>query len=130
MNASPAWDRSERPRGRRAATLLPLALAACAISSCTFQQVFVGSPFPEETYGRLAAGMTQSEVMALLGPPDEIGLRLDGSAFTWRHQSESDTGLSVSVFQASLSYDYADRRTEKLVVLFDKRGRVTVFGKD
>lgn len=85
---------------------------------------------PSEQYQRLQPGMSKAQVLDLLGPPDSAGLRLRGTVFVYRYQDQGDMGIQVSLFRASFAYDRSDRRTERLVVFFDKKGLVTEFAKD
>jgi hypothetical protein len=96
--------------------------------SCTIRQEYAGSPLPVDDLPLLKAGMTKAEVLGLLGPPDDMGLRLQGSVFIYRYAKGEAAGLSVSAYQASLKYDRSDSRMDRVVVFFDKRGVVTEIG--
>jgi outer membrane protein assembly factor BamE (lipoprotein component of BamABCDE complex) len=99
-------------------------------AGCTIRQEFAGSIMPEEEMPQLRIGMAKEEVLSLLGPPDTVGLRLKGTLFIYRYHNEADTGVSLSFFQASMEFESSDRRTARLLVFFDKKGRVTAFARD
>jgi outer membrane protein assembly factor BamE (lipoprotein component of BamABCDE complex) len=116
---------------RRHRTLILLCIAAALVAgSCTLKWEFVGTPVPRARIAELAPGMPKREVLNLLGPPDTVGLRMDGSVFIYRFRSETEDSLKLSAFQASFSYDATVRRTERVVVFFDKKGRLTDFASD
>ena len=110
-----------------ATTCLALVVTA---AGCSIGQEWVGSPLPEEQFQLLRQGMSKVEVLGLLGPPDTAGLRLNGSVFIYRYQSSDDMGIELSAFRTSVQYDRSDRRTDRLVVFFDKKGVVTEFVRD
>ncbi len=82
---------------------------------------------PADLVARLEQGMSKVAVLELLGPPDTVGLRLQGSVFIYRYHNESDKGLKLSLVRASFQYETSDRRTARLVVFFDKKGLITDF---
>ncbi len=96
--------------------------------ACTLRRAWIGAPLPPERLASVAPGATKAEVLRTLGPPDTVGLRLDGSVFIYRYRSESDDGLSLSFFQASVEVDFENRRTDRVAVFFDKKGVVTAVG--
>lgn len=116
---------SEAPR--RAWLLAAILAAAALAGGCSLRYEYGGAPFPVESFGRLKAGMSKAEVLGLLGPPDTLGLNLKGSVFVYRFHNEGDTGLEVSLYYASARVESSDRRTDRLLVFFDKSGRVADF---
>ena len=58
----------------------------------------------------------------LLGPPDTVGLRLDGSIFIYRYRNTSAKQLEIKLSSTEFKYDSDDLRTARLVVFFDKKG--------
>ena len=100
-----------------------------AVTGCTLRQTYTGSPLPREEAGRLVPGVDKAEVLERLGPPDMVGPRIDGCVFVYRYRDESDAGLSLSFFQASVSWDESDQRTHRLVLFFDKKGRLTAVAR-
>ena len=117
---------SRRIGAAGAAATLVLALA----SGCTLSWEAVGSPLPREAVAKLKTGMSKAEVLEILGPPDVAGLRVGGSVFVYRYRNAEDAGLDISAFQASVSFDTTDLRTDRIAVLFDKRGIVAAFAVD
>lgn len=79
---------------------------------------------------KLAEAETKIEVLETVGPPVDVGLQLTGSVFVYRANREVTRSLNLSAFQASFDYEEEDRRTERLLVLFDKQGKVTGYGWD
>ncbi|MFO7871531.1 MAG: outer membrane protein assembly factor BamE [Kiritimatiellia bacterium] len=80
---------------------------------------------PADSVGMLEKGMSKAEVLELLGPPDTVGLRLEGSVFIYRYHNEEGKGLDVSATPGSFEYETLNRQTDRVVVFFDKKGIVT-----
>ena len=59
-----------------------------------------------------------------------MGLQLNESVFLYRFSRAAAESLNLSFFRASLDYDTVDRRTDRLIVFFDKRGAITRYGLD
>ena len=116
----------------RRAFILALGLASVILvaGACTIRQEFSGSPAPEDRVSKLQPALTKGYVLDLLGPPDTVAKRLKGSLFIYRYHNEGDTGFRVSVFRAALEFDTSDSRTDRLLVFFDKKGRVTHWALD
>lgn len=108
--------------------LIAVVLALAGISGCTLGWEFHGARPEPEAVARLEPGMTKADVLKTLGPPDTVGLRMKGSVFIYRYVRSSDQGLSLNAYQASVSYDASDRRTTRLVVFFDKAGKLAQQG--
>ncbi len=106
---------------------IPLLAAAFFLSGCTIRKMRSSSPVPEERIARLSAGMAKAQVLELLGPPDDAGLRMDGSVFIYRFHNKADKALELSFMQGSFNYEESDWRTHRVVVFFDKQGIVTDF---
>jgi outer membrane protein assembly factor BamE (lipoprotein component of BamABCDE complex) len=98
--------------------------------SCTLSYVSEGTPLNRAQKDLLRPGMNKARVLALLGPPNDMGLRMKGSIFIYRYHDESEEAVKVSAYQASVSYKSSRSSTDRLVVLFDKKGRVTAVGID
>lgn len=124
---SPGTDR--RPGRLWIAAPAALLCLCLFVPACTLSYVYEGAPLPADAARVLRHGMTKAQVLSIFGPPDLMGLRLDGSVFVYRYRHESEAGFRLSAFQASVSYDASDARTDRLVVFFDKRGRVTSVGE-
>ncbi|MHC4778247.1 MAG: outer membrane protein assembly factor BamE domain-containing protein [Planctomycetota bacterium] len=73
-------------------------------------------------------GMTKADVLETIGPPDTMGLRLDGSVFIYRYRDSGGEGVNLSLMQASISYEASRKRTRRVVIFFDKKGIVSLVG--
>jgi len=113
-------------RARLAAALL----AAAAVAGCTISTEHGGGLLTPAQLERLAASGTKAEVLERVGPPVDVGLQLDGSVFIYRSRREELENLNLSFFQVTFDYETIDRRTDRLVVFFDKTGRKTGYGLD
>lgn len=118
---------SEGPRRWLAAALLLLLLAA---SGCTIRREFDGETLTRAQLEALAQATTKAEVLERVGPPMDVGLQLGGSVFVYRYRWEEADDLNLSFFRASFAYETTERRTSRLLVLFDKQGRKTGQGFD
>lgn len=116
-------------KGHRRILLLFIALLVL-LAGCTLRRIHSGSKFPENLETILTVGMTKGQVLEVLGPPDAMGLRLQGTIFIYRYSNQADEDLKLSAFQGSFNYGSSDLRTARLVVFFDKKGRVTAFGRN
>lgn len=85
---------------------------------------------PKDRVAQLKAGMGKGDVLGLLGPPDTLTARIKGSLFIYRYHNEGDTGFRVSAYRAALELESLNRRTDRLLVFFDKKGRVTAYAVD
>ncbi|GEM_PF-5751332 len=97
--------------------LFPLILAGCASGPRTLE---AGNPnVTEANVARIQAGMQEAEVLAILGPADEVKAQPDG-AREWLYRSSTGETVKSSTFA---------RRTTKiraklLVVTLEPDGRV------
>lgn len=101
-----------------------------ALAGCTITREFDGEEPTVDQLHALVEARTKAEVLDEVGPPEAIGLRMDGSVFVYRFRFEEQDSLNASFFNASFDYDTTDRRVQRLAVFFDKRGRKTGFGLD
>ncbi|HBP17252.1 MAG TPA: hypothetical protein DEA08_05565 [Planctomycetes bacterium] len=109
---------------------LLLLLVLLAQAGCTIGREYVGGQLGEQQLEQLATLHTKAEVLEVLGPPNDMGLQLRESVFLYRVQREAAENLNLSFFRASFDYQQIDRRTDRLIVFFDKGGRVTRYGLD
>lgn len=110
---------------------LTLAIAALALTSgCTIRREWDIDTIDPERLALLSEANTKAEVLEKVGPPNSVGIQLDGSVFVYRARIEEIEDLNLSAFQASFDYQVTDRRTARLLVLFDKQGRKTGQGFD
>ncbi len=121
-----------------------LGLLLLVSPGCAFGTLEEGDPLPADAVDRLRVGMTKSEVLRLLGPPEEFRrpelvdalLRdavppetVDASAailddvFSYRYTRGDLRVYSVILF----TWMRADVRSDDLVVFFDDAGRVEEF---
>ena len=105
-----------------------MVLVCALLCACTLKRDFVGAPKSTEAVRLIRTGMTKADVLEIIGPPDAMGLRLDGSVFIYRYRDAGGEGLKVSIMQASIAYEASRRRTSRVVVFFDKKGYVTGIG--
>ena len=111
--------------------VLSLALALFALTSgCTIRREWDVDTLDPERIALLGEANTKAEVLEKVGPPNSVGIQLDGSVFVYRARIEEIENLNLSAFQASFDYQVTDRRTARLLVLFDKQGRKTGQGFD
>ena len=113
-------------RCSRAAVALLLLLAV----GCTIKREFNGETLSPERLETLVDARTKADVLEMFGPPQDIGLQLDGSVFIYRCRWEAQENLNLAFFRASFDYETTDRRTDRLVVFFDKQGNKTGQGLD
>lgn len=113
-------------RGRR----VSLALALSLLAGCTIGREFVGGQLGKQQLEQLRELRTKAEVLEVLGPPNDMGLQLRESVFLYRVRREAAENLNLSFFRASFDYEQIDRRTDRLIVFFDKQGGITRYGLD
>jgi len=90
----------------------------------------VGGQLGAEQLEQLSELESKAEVLEVLGPPNDMGLQLRESVFLYRVRREAAENLNLSFFRASFDYEQIDRRTDRLIVFFDKQGRITRYGLD
>ena len=98
-----------------------------SVAGCTMSRLYGGAPLPAEQVERLRRNMSKVEVLELLGPPDSLGRRLQGSVFIYRYRTGNNLGVEMSLGSTEFEYLSIDRKTDRLVVFFDKQGLVTDF---
>lgn len=114
----------------RQLALWPLLLALLPQVGCTIGREFVGGQLGVQQLEQLGRLETKAEVLEVLGPPNDMGLQLRESVFLYRVRREEAENLNLSFFRASFDYQQVDRRTDRLIVFFDKQGRITRYGLD
>jgi len=111
--------------------LIPLLLCALlAGGGCTMRREYDVDTLDLERLEVLQDAGTKAEVLERVGPPHSVGLQLEGSVFVYRTNIEKSESLNLSAFRASFDYQTTDRRTARLIVLFDKQGRKVGQGFD
>lgn len=103
---------------------------ALALAGCTISREYVGGQLGEQQLKQLQELETKGEVLEILGPPNDMGLQPRESVFIYRVRREAADNLNLSFFRASFDYEEIDRRTDRLIVFFDKQGRITRYGLD
>ncbi len=101
-----------------------------ASGGCTLRREYDVDTLDLQRLELLQGAETKAEVLERVGPPHSVGLQLDGSVFVYRAKIEEAESLNLSAFRASFDYQMTDRRTARLIVLFDKRGRKVGQGFD
>lgn len=115
---------------RRVASLCLTLALGLTVAGCTMSREFDGDVLTADAITQLASATTKAQVLTSVGPPNDVGLQLNGSVFIYRYRYEELDNLNLSFFRASFDYTAVDRRTARLVVFFDKRGQKTGQGFD
>jgi hypothetical protein len=115
-------------RIRRA--LLAALVAVLLVSGCTIRREYDVDILDLERLQLLESANDKAAVLEQVGPPHSVGIQLDGSVFVYRTRIAEVESLNLSAFRASFDYETTDRRTARLIVLFDKQGRKVGQGFD
>jgi len=111
-------------------TRILLLLCVLLAGGCTMRREYDVDTLDLQRFELLESAETKAEVLERVGPPHSVGLQLDGSVFVYRTNIEKSESLNLSAFRASFDYQTTDRRTARLIVLFDKQGRKVGTGFD
>lgn len=103
-------------------------LAILTLFGCTLSRLQIGHPLDAKSVGLVAAGQLTGEVLDRLGPPDRVTLVLGESIFEYFYLEETDRQLELSLFQASFDYEQTWLKADRLVIRFDREGRVRDYG--
>lgn len=112
---------------RRVAAML-LAGALCGAGGCTYIVIEQGTPLRPADALQIARGDAKAEVLAALGAPSSMGVFAGGSWFEYTFRVTDTDQLDVSFLQASGSWASTEVRQDRLLVRFDRTGRVTDIG--
>lgn len=107
----------------RALYTLICAVMLLLSGGCTIRREWDVDTLDPERLLLLNDAATKAEVLERVGPPHSVGIQLGGSVFVYRARTESVENVNLSAFQASFDYQTTDRRTARLIVLFDKKGQ-------
>jgi len=119
-----------RKRIRQAARTA-LLLACCWLQAgCTQWYYDLGTPLEEKNIPRIEQGLTVTQVLANLGPPQRVSAVANGYILAWEHWhlKEQTLGVSLGAMGADLfSLDWGDLRVkgEFLLVTFNKQHQMT-----
>ena len=108
--------------------ILVAGFAATTVVGCTIRREFIGNRLTVEDLAPLPSLGTKGDVLASIGPPSEIRLRHDGSAFHYRFDVQRGSSLNLTALQASFDNSTSDRRADRLVIEFDKAGSIVRYG--
>lgn len=114
--------------GRGLVFALVVASAMIGSTACTFGRLQIGHPLDAGAERELYAGQTKADVLERLGPPDRVTLQWDEAVFEYFYRENLDRELDVSLFQSSFDFDQIWLRADRLVVRFDREGRVRDYG--
>lgn len=113
----------------RAALALAASLAAAvAAAGCTLVRIEQGEPVGAADARAVKAGDSKASVLATLGAPEAMFPILGGSIFEYSFRVTDTEALDISAIQASASISATETRTDRLVVRFDREGRVREVG--
>ncbi|MHC5019144.1 MAG: outer membrane protein assembly factor BamE domain-containing protein [Planctomycetota bacterium] len=108
--------------------LLAAALALGLGSGCTYIVIEQGTPLRPSDARRITHGDAKAEVLETLGAPSAMGHFPGGSWFEYSFRVTDTDQLDVSFLQASGSWASTEVRSDRLLVRFDRTGRVLDIG--
>jgi hypothetical protein len=108
-------------------------LAALLLASCTITREYRGSPLRADPASEIQAGVTgMADVLRVFGPPDRILRHVAGEVFVYRFQRRNGETLVIEEPVITnwelFSYSRVRDKEDRLVVLFDRDGRVSSYG--
>jgi hypothetical protein len=111
------------------ATLLPLLAGCLLLSACSQWNYTFSAPSPtisDSSVGKL----NRSEVMALLGPPDNLSKSGDGYVFAWEYIGLTETSVGFTLGPLgleflSLDWSHVSSHGEYLLATFDANHTLT-----
>lgn len=107
-----------------AALITVLSLAG----GCTLSRVRLGQPVTADQAARIEEGSGKATILHLLGPPDQVAVEAGGTVFEYLYRQQRGRELEITVFRASFTYQEAYSHADRLVVRFDREGRVREYG--
>jgi outer membrane protein assembly factor BamE (lipoprotein component of BamABCDE complex) len=111
--------------------LLGLAAAVLALglgSGCTYIVIEQGTPLRPSDARLIARGDAKVEVLETLGAPSAMGIFPGGSWFEYSFRVSDTDQVDISFLQASGSWASTEVRSDRLLVRFDRTGRVLDIG--
>lgn len=103
----------------------------CAVglaAGCTLVRIEQGEPVAVADARAVQAGDSKASVLATLGAPDAMFPIPGGSIFEYSFRVTDSEALDIAAIQASASLSSTEVRTDRLVVRFDRDGRVREVG--
>lgn len=94
---------------------------------CTVSRVYRGTPLRGDASEILAGTSTKSDVLRVLGPPDQITHQTDGDAFVYSYSQQNFSSLTVQepfLRYRVFTYRRQLENRDRIVVLFDFFGVV------
>ena len=105
-----------------------LLAAGLVAAGCTLVRIEQGEPVSAADARAVKAGDSKATVLATLGAPESMSPIPGGSLFEYSFRVSDSEALDISAVQASASLSSTDVRTDRLVVRFDRDGRVREVG--
>jgi outer membrane protein assembly factor BamE (lipoprotein component of BamABCDE complex) len=110
-----------------------LALAALALTACTITRDYIGSPLRADPAVEIHPGSTDmADVLRTFGAPDRILRHAAGDVFVYRYRRSNTEVLAIEepviTNTEIFTYSRTREKEDRLVVLFDREGRVRSFG--
>jgi outer membrane protein assembly factor BamE (lipoprotein component of BamABCDE complex) len=105
-----------------------LALGLGSAGGCTYIVIAQGDPLRPADALRIERGDTKARVLTELGAPTTMGIFPGGSWFEYAFRVQDTDQIDLSLLQASGSWATTDIRTDRLLVQFDRTGRVLDIG--
>lgn len=103
-------------------------LLGLTLFGCTLSRLQIGHPLDASSARLVEAGQLTAEVLERLGPPDRVTLILGEPIFEYFYREELDRELELSFFQANFDYEQVWQKADRLVIRFDRDGRVRDYG--
>ena len=121
---SPRRPSPRPPRSATAGLLLLWLLPGCSITDYTS-----GQALSRTAVQNLHVGTTvQADVLAELGPPDDVAQLMFGSIWVYRLVEGSANMLEISVYSGTVGYEKSGSRYTSLAVIFDRKGVLSAMG--
>lgn len=120
-------------RHRRWIRLAFIWIVAAALTGCAISRVYRGSPIQGDPEADIAPGSTdRAEILRVFGAPDRIFGRRAGDVFIYRFIRKNSKSLTleepvITNFEI-FSYTVTEEKEDRLVILFDSRGKVESYG--
>ncbi len=103
-------------------------LAVSLAGGCTYIVIEQGDPLHPADARRIERGDAKARVLTELGAPSAMGIFPGGSWFEYAFRTQDTDQIDLSLLQASGSWATTDIRTDRLLVRFDRTGRVLDIG--
>lgn len=124
--------RSE-PVASRVLSAAQVVVLVGALGACTIGHKCVGNPVRTAPEMQIVIGTTtRADVLRVFGPPDKLMRRPDGDAFLYTQEREESQSFRIRepiiLRQDLYAWSDSDARSDRLLILFDRDGRVVSYG--